>query len=788
MASTYVNDLRLEEMATGDQSGSWGTTTNTNLELIAEAFSFGTEAITTNADTHTTTIADGSTDPGRSLYLKYTGTLDSACTITIGPNTVSKLWFIENGTSGSQNIIISQGSGANVTIPAGDVKAVYSDGAGSGAAIVDAFASLNVVDLKVEDDLTVTDDMTVGGTLGVTGVLTATSLDISGDIDVDGTTNLDVVDIDGALTQDGGAVFNEASADVDFRVESNGQTHALFVDGGLDNVGIGYSAAHTATNKGLVILTGDGNGGVQFNKEDGSYPSDGETLGSIGWKGADSANSNAAAGASIVGIAAEDFSGSTEATNLAFNTKPTGTGPGSAPTERLRINSNGTIGIGTAGGSYAIDLLTTGNNGLRVNTGTSSADQLYLGNTGGVSSVGTLTSDDLGIITAGSERARVTTGGIVLVGKTSSGVSSVGAEIRTGSSNYSFTGTSSGHTVQLLNRTSDDGDLIEFRQDNTKFGTIASNGNDLILDVVGDIILDAAGDNWLFKKSGTTLLNIQKDSDNLEFISSISDGDMKFRGNDGGSTITALTLDMSAGGNCAIGSHTPTAKLDVRGSQNSEHVVITGGSNSGRGLSIQTALSGSQNDAGVIFDAQDTESGANPYFAFQTAGSEKIRFDDSGNFLLGKTSATATGAGVELRSGQVIAGKTSSGTVNGIFFNHATSYVGGLNYSDTATSLVTSSDARLKENIEYSENSLDKINTIKVRQFDWKENGSHQDYGFVAQELEPIYAYAVHTANNEEETKSVDYASLVPLLTKAIQEQQEQIDALQSEINILKGE
>ena len=57
-------------MATGDQSGSWGTTTNTNLELIAEAFSFGTEAITTNADTHTTTIADGSTDPGRSYLFK----------------------------------------------------------------------------------------------------------------------------------------------------------------------------------------------------------------------------------------------------------------------------------------------------------------------------------------------------------------------------------------------------------------------------------------------------------------------------------------------------------------------------------------------------------------------------------------------------------------------------------------------------------------------------------------------------------------------------------------------
>jgi hypothetical protein len=155
MASTYVNDLRLNEMATGDGSGTWGTTTNTNLELIAEAFSYGTEVITTNADTHTTTIADGATDPGRSLYLKYTGTLDSACTITIGPNTVSKVWIIENGTSGSQNIIISQGSGANITIPAGDTKVVYSDGAGAGAAFVDAFASLSVVDLKVQDDLTV---------------------------------------------------------------------------------------------------------------------------------------------------------------------------------------------------------------------------------------------------------------------------------------------------------------------------------------------------------------------------------------------------------------------------------------------------------------------------------------------------------------------------------------------------------------------------------------------------------------------------------------------------------
>jgi hypothetical protein len=153
MASTYVNDLRLNEMATGDQSGSWGTVTNTNLELIGEAFSYGTEAITTNADTHATTIADGASDAGRAMFLKYTGTLDSTCTITIGPNTVSKMWFIENATTGSQDIIISQGSGANVTIAAGQTKAVYSDGVGSGAAFVDAFAALDVGSLAIAGTL-----------------------------------------------------------------------------------------------------------------------------------------------------------------------------------------------------------------------------------------------------------------------------------------------------------------------------------------------------------------------------------------------------------------------------------------------------------------------------------------------------------------------------------------------------------------------------------------------------------------------------------------------------------
>ena len=231
MASTYVNDLRLNEMATGDASGTWGTVTNTNLELIAEAFSFGTEAITTNADTHTTTIADGSTDPGRSMFLKYTGTLDSACTITIGPNTISKLWFIENATTGSQNIIIKQGSGATVTIPPSDTKVIYSDGAGSGGAMVDAFANLNVVDLQVEDDLAVTDDASVGGDLAVTGAL-----------DVDGATTTDGITNAGDFVTDGGTIKLDGNHPTATGNVALGDTALDSLTTGTNNTAVGANA------------------------------------------------------------------------------------------------------------------------------------------------------------------------------------------------------------------------------------------------------------------------------------------------------------------------------------------------------------------------------------------------------------------------------------------------------------------------------------------------------------------------------------------------------------------
>jgi hypothetical protein len=265
MASTYVNDLRLNEMATGDASGSWGTVTNTNLELIGEAFSYGTETIG-DADS-TLTIADGAADAARSFYLKITSSVDLTTTriVTLAPNTVSKVWMIENATTGSQVITIKQGSGATINVPNGQVKMISTDGAGSGGA---------VLDLLVDVDLTGTTtlvNLDVSGTLGVTGVLTATSLDISGDIDVDGTTNLDVVDIDGATQID--ATVTVGVDDTGYDVKFFGATAGAYMlwDESADDLILGGAAGLSVNSTALVtgVLTTTAatvsNGGGQFN-------------------------------------------------------------------------------------------------------------------------------------------------------------------------------------------------------------------------------------------------------------------------------------------------------------------------------------------------------------------------------------------------------------------------------------------------------------------------------------------------------------------------------------------
>jgi len=137
--ATYVNNLRLKEITTGDEDGTWGTSTNTNLELVTDGFSYGTKQFASDSN-ETFTMPDGTADATRGFYLKFTsaGSLTATRTATLGPNTVSKVWVIENATTGAQSISIKQGSGAEITVANGSKVMVVTDGAGAGAAVFNA--------------------------------------------------------------------------------------------------------------------------------------------------------------------------------------------------------------------------------------------------------------------------------------------------------------------------------------------------------------------------------------------------------------------------------------------------------------------------------------------------------------------------------------------------------------------------------------------------------------------------------------------------------------------------
>src|SRR6056300_648271 len=262
MASTYVNDLRLNEMATGDASGTWGTITNTNLELIGEALGYGTQDCFTSDADATTTVADGATDPARAMYFKVTSsaTLTATRTLTIAPNTVSRLQFIENATTGSQSINISQGSGANVTIGSGETKAVYLDGAGSGAAVVDSFATFSVANARFADgsnsapSISFTSDTNTGIYRGGTDILKfvtagtdAITIDASQDVTLAG--NLSMGDNDILKLGAGG----------DLQIYHDG-SHSIIKDAGTGNLQInaGNFNVNNVANTANIIVGNDG--------------------------------------------------------------------------------------------------------------------------------------------------------------------------------------------------------------------------------------------------------------------------------------------------------------------------------------------------------------------------------------------------------------------------------------------------------------------------------------------------------------------------------------------------
>jgi len=176
MASTYTTGFGIEKIGSGDQSGTWGTTSNHNLDILDRIASY--KAVAISGTTHTLTVREASPESGTEnlqdgMYrvIKFTGALGGNNTVTVAPNTAPAYFIIENattdsGSSGPYSVILSQGGGANITVQNGKNAVVYCDGAGSGAAVVNALSDLQIATLEV------TGAAAVDGALAVTGVTT----------------------------------------------------------------------------------------------------------------------------------------------------------------------------------------------------------------------------------------------------------------------------------------------------------------------------------------------------------------------------------------------------------------------------------------------------------------------------------------------------------------------------------------------------------------------------------------------------------------------------------------
>jgi hypothetical protein len=136
MASTFSN-IGIELITTGEQSGTWGSTTNTNMQII-DRLTNGIGAITLSGTTHTlstTTSGSATLSDGQYSVLVFDGSPSGTNTVTISPNNVQHVYFIKNASG--ESVVLTQGSGGNVTIANGKSAIVYADGAGAGAEVVD---------------------------------------------------------------------------------------------------------------------------------------------------------------------------------------------------------------------------------------------------------------------------------------------------------------------------------------------------------------------------------------------------------------------------------------------------------------------------------------------------------------------------------------------------------------------------------------------------------------------------------------------------------------------------
>jgi len=224
MASTYSSTLNLEIQATGENSGTWGTITNNNLQKLESAIKgYVSVAIASTSDS--LTASDGSTtDEQSNAIIKLTGSLTANTTMQC--EAVESWYIVDNATSmGTYTLGFKPAGGTAASLVSSSKHLLYSDGS------------------------TMFDVLADCGNIAANGTLTVT-----GNVEFDG----------------GTFIFNESSADVDFRIEGNGDANLFFTDAGNDRVGIKTGSPSTELHVvGGIKATGDidfDGGGFVFNE------------------------------------------------------------------------------------------------------------------------------------------------------------------------------------------------------------------------------------------------------------------------------------------------------------------------------------------------------------------------------------------------------------------------------------------------------------------------------------------------------------------------------------------
>jgi hypothetical protein len=298
MASTYSSTLNLELQASGENSGTWGTITNNNLTKVESAIK-GYVSVAIASTTDSLTATDGTTaDEQSNAIIKLTGTLTGNTTVQC--EAVENWYIVDNAASMSTYTLGFKPAGGTATnLVAGSKHIVYSDG----STMFDVLADAG--NLKANGTLTVSGNTSLdGGTF----VFNESSADVDFRIESNGNANAVFVDAgndrvgimnaspsveldvtgaikaSGAIDFDGGGfTFNDSGASVDFRAETNTLTHALFIDGSADKIGLGTSGPTSAfvtidqasSTGAIAVLTLDqGDADQEFIRFDGSTASD----------------------------------------------------------------------------------------------------------------------------------------------------------------------------------------------------------------------------------------------------------------------------------------------------------------------------------------------------------------------------------------------------------------------------------------------------------------------------------------------------------------------------------